>query len=71
MNCHLPTPSFSQDQLVASLAASLPLPTASPTPTPNYSEADPRPQISSSVNISLVFSKRPLEKNYHIITPEK
>lgn len=34
-------------------------------------EIDPRPQISSSVNISLVFSKRPLEKNYPIITPEK
>ena len=58
MNPHVPTPSFTQNQLVASLAASLLLPLASPTPTPEYSEADSRPQISSSVNISLVFSTR-------------
>ena len=30
----------------------------SPTLTPEYCEADPRPQISLSVNISLVYSKR-------------
>ena len=47
-----PLPSFKQEQLVASLAASPPLPSASPTPTPGYSGADPRPQISSSVKHS-------------------
>ena len=75
MNTHVPTPSFSQDQLVASLAASLLLPPASPTRTPEQSEADPRPQISSSVNISLVFSTRQEslwgKKTHHIMSPEK
>ena len=31
---------------------------ASPTPTPDYSGKDPRPQISSSANVLLVFSER-------------
>ena len=53
MNPHVPIPSSNQDQLLASLVASPPLPSASPTPTPDYSGVGQRPQISSSVNISL------------------
>lgn len=55
MNPHVPTPKFSQYQQVTSLAASLPLPVS--PPTPYYSEADPRPQMSPSVNISSIFPK--------------
>ena len=60
-------PGFTQDQMVASLAASPLLPSACPTPTPDYSGADSRPQISSSVNISLVFLSE-TEKRPHYFT---
>ena len=59
MNPHVPTPRVSRGQLMASLAESLSLPCAplhpTPHPIPWDSKADPRPQISSSVNISLLL----------------
>ena len=49
-----------------------PLPSASLTPTPEYCGTNPRPQINSSVNISLIFSiGKLLEKNHYFISPEK
>lgn len=53
--------------MVASLTASPLLPSACPTPTPDYSGADSRPQINSSVNISLVFLSE-TEKRPHYFT---
>lgn len=67
MNARVHTPKFAPDQMVASLAASPLLPSACPTPTPDYSGADSRPQISSSVNISLVFLSE-TEKRPHYFT---
>ena len=70
MNPHVPTPRFSQGQLVASLAGSLPCPVPplhpTPCPIPWYSKADPRSQISSSVNISLLslFSHEVLSSSF-------
>lgn len=69
---HVPTPSSNQGQLVASLAASLP----APPPPHYYSGADPRSQVSLSVNISSAFVKKigkALEKKKitNIISPEK
>ena len=55
MNPHVPPPASAESAGHQSCCIVTP---ASPTPTPEYCGADPRPQISSSVNISLFFSKR-------------
>ena len=73
MNPHVPTPASARISGGQSCGICAPA-SPSPTPTPEYRGADPRPQISSSVNISLFFSKRWEsfgEKNHYFISSEK
>ena len=55
MNPHVPTAASARISRWPSCCIPTP---AGPTLTPEYCEGNPRPQISLSVNISLVFSKR-------------